>query len=119
MVSAAEKRVASCVGKKRFSTWAQAVRTAHRQAQKRKEKFSPYACHDCGGVHIGTHLGDKPSPMGSDQRYRYIVFARNQAGSEFVVGWANVPDGGRVAEIARETPGWELSRIVERKARAS
>lgn len=115
MKVASEKRAASCDGKKRFNTFGLAERTAHKQAQRRKEKFLAYACSACGGFHVGTTLGEKTRTPKTDPRYRYIVFVKNDAGSEFVLGWANVPDGGRVAEIARETAGWTLSRIVERK----
>lgn len=118
MVKPNVRRVSSCEGKTRFGTFTLAARTARRQAQKRDNKFSAYPCHFCGGFHVGTHIGKSDSVTGaSDSRYRYIVFVRNQAGSEFVFGWANVPDGGRVAEIARETPGLILSRIAPRRSR--
>lgn len=117
--AAIEKRLASCEGKARFSTFAMAERTAHRQAQKRKEKFLAYACHVCGEFHVGTTIGGESGRIRSDPRYPYIVFVRNEAGSEFIFGWANVPGGGRVAEIAAETPGLVLSRIVPRKPRAA
>jgi len=119
MVSTRERRVASCEGKTRFSTFTLAARTAHRQAQKREGKFLAYACHLCGGFHVGTTLGKTTGVIRSDPRYPFIVFVRNAAGSEFVFGWANVPEGGRVAELARETPGLVLSRIVERHKRAA
>lgn len=119
MVSIQERRVASCDGKERFATFTLAERTAHRQAQKRKRKFSAYACHLCGGFHVGTHLGSDPRLIRSDPRYPYIVFVRNEAGSEFIFGWANVPDGGRMAQMARETPGLALSCIVPRHKRAA
>jgi hypothetical protein len=53
-----DKRISSCLGKKRFPTFGQAERTAHRQAQKRKEKFRAYACSLCAGFHVGTTLGE-------------------------------------------------------------
>lgn len=113
------KRISSCYGKKRFPTFALASRTAHRMAQRRNEKLMAYACGICGSFHVGATLGDSPHSIRGDSRYRYIVFVRNAAGSEFIVGWANASTGGRVAEIARETPGWELTRIVDRYGRAA
>jgi len=111
------RRVSSCDGKKRFSGFNLAAKTAHRQAQNTKKKFSAYPCSLCGGFHVGEHLGGARGRPIADTRQRYIVFARDDDGSEHVVGWSNAKDGGEVARIIRSEPAWTVSRVVERQRR--
>lgn len=113
------RRISSCEGKERFISFGRAARTAHRQAQHRKGKFTAYPCHFCSGFHVGTQLGSDPHGTGTDRRQNYAVFAREGGGAEQLVGWSNDPSGGKVAELILEEPGWTLSRVTERRRRAA
>jgi hypothetical protein len=114
-----KRTLSGCDGKERFMTFGRAARTAHRQAQNKKGKFSAYHCQYCGGFHVGTQLA-KQQAMGSygDSRYPFAVFARENAGREQLVGWSATLDGGKVAEIIAQEPGWTVSRveIIRRRA---
>ena len=114
------RQLASCEGKERFVSFGRAARTAHRQAQNKKGKFSAYHCQHCGGLHVGTGIS-KSMNLGpvSDGRYDYAVFARENGGPEQLIGWANTPDGGRAAQLIQEEPAWTLSRVTLRTRRAA
>jgi hypothetical protein len=106
------KRVASCEGKERFTSFARADKVASRQAHRRGEKFNAYACSDCGGFHVGTALGgSKDNGRLIDPRKPYVVHARNHDGHVRVIGRASSPDGGKLPVIIAKD-GWEVVRIV-------
>lgn len=115
--SATVHRLSSCDGKERFPTFGQAARTAHRQAQNKKAKFTAYRCKFCSGFHVGTQLGNVEPKSYADARQRYAVFAREGGGAEQLVGWSPTPDGGKVAGLILEEPGWTLSRVTDRQRR--
>ena len=109
------KRMSGCEGKERFDSFSLAETMAHRQAQRRKQKFMAYACNFCAGFHVGTTLGEKVrASNGFDGRQRYAVYATDQHGREALIGFTNDQDGGRVAEIINAEPGWRVSCIVDR-----
>lgn len=115
MVNVRDKRLASCQGKQRFSSFRRARQIARLQAQRRHEALSPYPCHFCGGFHIGTHLG-QDGDVGSgapDSRQRYAVFAVKGKGPDTLVGFSNAPGGGGIAEIIKKE-GWTVTRIIPR-----
>ena len=110
------RRLSGCDGKHRFTSFNRARRIAHRQAQNTGGKYEAYACPDCGGFHVGTHLGrGSESIAWIDPRLPYIVYARDAEGHEVVVGRSNKPDGGRTAEVINAEPGWEVTRVVKRR----
>jgi hypothetical protein len=115
-----KRQISSCEGKEPFTSFGRAARTAHRQAQNKAGKFSAYHCQFCGAFHVGTGLS-KTRHLGpvSDGRYDYAVFARENNGPEQLVGWANTPDGGKVANLILEEPAWTLSRVTLRTRRAA
>lgn len=115
-INVRKRQLSGCEGKERFITFGRAARTAHRQAQNKKGKFSAYHCQYCGGFHVGTQLA-KDQALGSyaDGRYPYAVFARENSGPEQLVGWAATPDGGKVAQLIQEEPAWTLSRVTLRR----
>lgn len=49
----------TCDGKERFTTFAFAGMVAKRR-RRQGTKRQPYRCGECGGFHIGSHLGDRP-----------------------------------------------------------
>lgn len=108
------ERVYQCSGKKRFTTFTVAQRTAHRQAQRHHERFAAYACELCGGFHVGGNLGKGAHIQRPDVRQRYMVYACNGSGLEALVGWSNAPDGGGVAQLMT-AEGWRITRVVERR----
>lgn len=115
----AEKRLAGCEGKERFSTFTRASRTAHRQAQKKKQRFTAYHCQFCGDFHVGTHVGSNDDPKGSpDSRQRYAVYASRGRSGSVHVGYTNAADGGRVAEL-HSAEGWRITNIVDRWRKAA
>jgi hypothetical protein len=119
MKSVAEKRLAGCEGKERFPTFTLARRTAHRQAQKKKQRFMAYACQFCGGFHVGTHVGSDESVRGApDSRQRYAVYAARDRERSTLVGYTNSADGGAVAKMVTEE-GWRITNIVDRWKKAA
>lgn len=114
------RKLSGCDGKARFATFSLAEETAHRQAQRRKERFVAYPCHFCGGFHVGTTLGDQVrAGHGFDGRQRYAVYAMDAHGREALIGFTNDQDGGRVAEIINAEPGWRVTFVVDRHRRAA
>jgi len=114
-----EKRLSGCEGKERFSKFTLARRTAHRQAQKKKQRFTAYACQFCGGFHVGTHVGSDESVRGSpDSRQRYAVYAARAREPSTLVGYANSADGGAVAKMVTEE-AWRITNIVDRWRKAA
>ena len=114
------KRVSGCDGKERFNSFSLAEETAHRQAQRRKQKFTAYPCNFCAGFHVGTTLGERVrATHGFDGRQRYAVYARDEHGREALIGFTNAEGGGQVADIINAEPGWRVTRIVDRHQRAA
>lgn len=52
----ATDQTATCHGKHRFVSLAQARKVAKRSASKHCERITPYHCPHCAGWHIGSHL---------------------------------------------------------------
>jgi hypothetical protein len=46
--------LAACNGKRSFSSWSQAERTARRMRRDHRNDAVPYRCQWCSEVHIGT-----------------------------------------------------------------
>lgn len=118
-ISANVQREIQCSTKVRFTTFTRAQQSAHRQAQRHHEKFAAYACELCGGFHVGGTLGNGSHISQPDARQRYAVYAANGADLDTLVGWSNSADGGVVAKLISEQPGWRVTRIVDRKRRAA
>lgn len=54
-------RVVQCEGKVRFATYRLAARVARKQTQRHGERYEPYRCRHCQGIHIGSGVA-KPEP---------------------------------------------------------
>jgi hypothetical protein len=120
MVTATNRKLASCAGKERFNTYRRARQVGKRVAQRRHEAIAPYPCQFCGGFHLGTHVGPSDATVaygGMDARQRYAVFAVKGNGPSTLVGFSNAPNGGRIAEIIKEE-GWRVTNITERWRKA-
>lgn len=46
--------LAGCHGKRSFSSWSQAERTARKMRHDRHSDTLPYRCQSCGSVHVGS-----------------------------------------------------------------
>jgi len=44
---------ATCQGKKVFTSWSRARRSAHRAASKHDKRLRPYTCPYCHKIHVG------------------------------------------------------------------
>lgn len=114
------RRKSGCEGKVRFESWDRARKIAHRQAKRRHAKFQPYACELCGGFHVGTLIGSLDKAKGHITPFlRFAVWAVNGDGPAQLMGWSNHPDGGGVAQIVAEQPGWRVTAIIERRRKAA
>lgn len=47
-----------CDGKERFTTFAMAAMVSKKR-RLQGTKRQPYKCGECGGFHIGSHLGER------------------------------------------------------------
>lgn len=61
-------RLASCVGKVRFETYALAQSVAHRSSQNQGGKRAAYRCPLCHGYHCGEPMQKRPSRRAAQER---------------------------------------------------
>lgn len=54
-------RLASCAGKVRFESYAQAKSVAHRSSKNQGGKRSAYKCDLCHGYHVGEPVRKRPT----------------------------------------------------------
>lgn len=48
---------AGCQGKKRFTNWSHAEKSASELRRYKDAKVNPYPCHHCNGFHVGEPSG--------------------------------------------------------------
>jgi hypothetical protein len=110
------RRAAWCEGKTRFETFGRAERAAKRHVKRYDGRVQPYACHLCGGFHIGTTVGGPSTPI-PDLRGRYSVYAHHGDGATVHAGFSDSPDGGATAKALADE-GWIIDSIVTRRRAA-
>lgn len=60
--------IVQCEGKVRFATYRLAARIARKQTERHGERYEPYRCRHCQGLHIGSGAA-KPKPEPKPERY--------------------------------------------------
>jgi hypothetical protein len=109
------KRISGCEGKERFVSFNLARKIASKSAHRKGEARQAYACHFCGGFHVGSPNGSDRG-IARDSRQPYRVFAQNGDGVECFIGRAPTKDGGKLKEILAKD-GWIVTKVIGEKSR--